>query len=360
VIPEQVNKEESYSASNILQRERGKGMEERRRARKLSLALSTIALFLLILGSATIFVFYTDIQRIGVREADEIDRMKESEWKFIESVIGMNRRAADRQGGEISSRIRERLLEEYEGNMEQLAEDIWEPTNDSRFSGIVNEEITGKYLNVENDNNDPIVATSRGVVADRSVNAAVDEDRFRDWESEAKRQFNPYLAMNAIDKIRNMDTDGLVFWEYLRSDSRGHEMVTDMSMESLKRVFMNEGVEGLSTYEILTVSYIDQDRDIFSVPDVNNVGRRNENRKIMVIQGFSITDALEKGYSSDLKFYQEREREISRDAMHEEELKKIVIVMMSFILILTFMGLAFVQNRNIVTHEDRRKQSTNK
>ena len=109
---------------------------------------------------------------------------------------------------------------------------------------------------------------------------------------------NKDLANEAIDSIVNPRANREIFWEFLPSSNPNHIMLNKMDMEGLKEVFLMEGLDGLSTYEFLSVSYITERGDVFGVDDVDSVGHTQENDKLIVVQGFNLVDHMKKeGYT---------------------------------------------------------------
>ena len=100
-----------------------------------------------------------------------------------------------------------------------------------------------------------------------------------------------------------------------------------MSLKELRKVFMEEGVDGLATYEVLSPAYLNQNTDILGMPDVDNLGRKVDNNKIIVVQGFSVHDILTKTYSDKILLFASQEDRIHSMARekkleeYNEELK---------------------------------------
>ena len=309
--------------------------------------LGTIALAILILSVSIIFVFVQNIELEEEKTERLIHEVNELEWALIESIIEENLDKANIQANSIKENIERRIIVEYDYDYDALKQDFDLPTEEARFTKIVNEEMSGQYINVMNDNNDPFLAfTNFGVFSDKSLNCSSDGEQ-RTWEQEIDKHANSDLASQAVNALVNMDTNKTIFWEFLPSMDEEHEMLNEMSMHDLKKVFLDEGIEGLSTYEFLSPAYITPEGDIFGTADVDNRGYRLENYKIIVVQGFNVVDDLTSSKKDKLSKFTNTRKIILREYEYEKTLTQITLFLILGIILLTFITVISVYNNEI-------------
>lgn len=284
------------------------------------------------------YMAYTDMQSITQAYNEELNCINESRWLFISGILEENKLKAKLQADTVKDKIEVRLLNAYYKDMPQLKSDIDNSVENSLAFKIMNDEIRGKFLNVENDNNDMFIASNDRILVDASINCSVDKT-VRNWDNEIRLHSNKPLASQTI-KLMVQQSSYLKFWEFLPSDNPKHIMLDVPSTEGLKRVYDEEGVKGLSTYEILTPSYLRHGTDIFNTPDVSNKGLRNENYKIIVVQGFNIVDTLTKNYSDKLVYFTDLETLQNRIYIDKKTQKMTELVLNLALLISSFIGIA--------------------
>ena len=178
------------------------------------------------------------------------------------------------------------------------------------FLKILNNDINGKFLNVDNDNNDLFILSTwqevieidlKGmVITDKSINCMGD-GKPRYFNTELLKQYNYDLGYDALKRILTQNKNEVIFWEYMPSDNPNHIKLKVCSLEGMKQVYKTEGIEGIKNYEVLVPVYINDNTDIFGTERVDNLGSYNkDNRQIIVVQGFNIYDEMMKNHKTSL------------------------------------------------------------
>ena len=261
----------------------------------------------IILSAAT----YDNILQIEKTVAERKANISHIKWLIIKESIEENIDKAQLQADSITKNIESDINKEY-SNSSRLLLDLSSPHSSTKLSSILSKNIEGKYLNVKNDDNDPFVAMRWGIIADKSLNCSEGKE-VRTWEEEIKLHWNHALAEDAIRKLYNQDKN-IKFWEFKTPRNPSHMAITSASWENLEKVYKQEGMAGLEGYEILAASYVRNDSDILGKPDVNNMGIRQENYKLIVVQGFNISDALVK-HADKLQYLAYLEQLIDQSAV---------------------------------------------
>jgi hypothetical protein len=287
---------------------------------------------------------YNAIQETKENYDNEVRAIKNAEWMFISGILKENKEKAKMQAEYVRDRIENRLLDSYKGNMDQLKEDL-NSNNDNLAYRIMNEEITGKYLNINNDNNDMFIATNKKVIVDKSINCAVGK-LTRSWDEEVSLHSNKNLASNSIKLLVNKSTVEL-FWQFLPSEIKLDHEINYPNIDELKTIFKRYGIDGLKPYEFLAAAYIKQDSDIFNVPDVNLHGIKNDNDKLIVVQGFSLYDTIQKDYLLNISYFIHLEDLAEIEMKNKKSEAFGELVMNVALLITSFMGIFLVSQMMI-------------
>jgi hypothetical protein len=317
------------------------------RVHALNKILSTILLLFVLVVCLISYKSYSDATVINHYRTTEITAIRTLEWVFIESVIMENYDKADLKGQQIKEDIENKVIKEYPTlrDRERLLVELGTPNKDANIYKILNESIKGKYLNgIKNDSNDPFVASMDGVLADRSYTTAkLSGNSLRTWDIELDHQANTNLGKLAVESILSQ-SNVYIFWEPTSSREDNHILINRMSVTSLKDVFDKEGINGLKTYEFLKPIYIQEDTDIFGTPDVDNLGHKQQNYKLIVIQSFSITDVLDKVHKDRIQAYEEQIRNLNLLADERELFVKTYTTILMVILIFSIVIAAIVHN----------------
>lgn len=302
--------------------------------------VSMLVAFLLVINIA---IVYNQLQKAETRKNQMIQTLYENEWEeFLLPVINENIHKSKIQAQYISDNIEKELLEAYEGNLSELKYDIDNHKTDTKFANILNNNLKDKYINVENDNNDLFVANSDKIFIDKSLNCSKN-GQSRTWEIEKDMHYNKYLFTDALDKIIN-ESDKLIAWEFLESRNKNHQMIKYASFNNLKNVFMQEGIEGLKTYEFLNPAYINTKEDMFGTDIVDNTGNKTNNYQLVVIQGFNLVDRLNQKYGTQLKYYELKGQKIIDDYVQDKTYINMVGLLFMSLIFVTFVSIIKIQN----------------
>lgn len=300
-----------------------------------------IIMILLSLLSTNFYINRVDVITATKQKDRDIQVINEIEWNYITAIIDENREKAFMSSNKLSEDIEQDVREQYP-DLNILKYELDNNIPNTKFSDILRDNFNGVYLNnIENDNNDPWAAMYWGVYGDFSNNCSKIGSA-RTWNVEVAQHWNKVLTQQAIDSILQL-SDKIIFWEYLQPD-KPHKMIKQMSIDSLHQIFIEEGVQGLKTYEFLNPSYITAKGDIFGIPDVGSGGMKNANDKIIIVQGFNIYDQLIKDHGVDLKNFDDRRIEINQRYTDKLTTGDITVVIQSVMIFLAILALIFVYN----------------
>lgn len=262
---------------------------------------------------------------------------------FIKSILKENIRKAELVLGKNTNIIHERLLEEYGDNLHGFEDDINNPSADSPLSKILDNVLMEDYINKNTKENKPFVASMEKILWNRYM--FIPSEHLL-WDKFKEIHYNTNLAQKAIKALQDMNTKkyDFIFWEYNPSTISNHSMITEMDINNLLEVYHNEGIESLKSYELLAPIYITNEGDIFGTNDLNSLGEKIKNYKIIVVQRINVYDILEY-YKSDLIFYQSEINKIQSEVIYNNERRAASIAQSILIIICIMIGSAYIQNK---------------
>lgn len=316
----------------------------------ISRVLATTLLLFILIGCLFNIKVYRDLQTLSLDEKQSIMLVRELEWNSLVDILLENYDKADTLSNTIKDRVALKIDREYP-DKSILKEDLDSPKVDAKVYAIFSDELRSKTQDsYKTDTTDPFIASVLGIYSDnnlsKSTSTIVSPLGIRDWQSEIDKQSNKVLAVKAIDAITNQHKYP-IFWEPLKSNYADHELIDTMDLKSLHQVFINEGFDGLKTYEFLRPAYLYEHTDIFGVNDVNNLGQRQKNNKIIVVSGFNLYDIMTSKYKVELAKYDDM-IEKARDVAYERRSSEILYALLVMCVIFFCIIITAILNNNIV------------
>ena len=229
------------------------------------------------------------------------------EWKHIEIAFDIAYREAIDMNTTSIVEMEQEVEEEYGSDFARLESDLKSIQEINTLTELFSKNaIQGVYLlDIHNDNNDPFIMNKEMILLDSSANCSANVGSSRSFEIEVYDaggcgHFNKILACKALEDIVDGNKQYAI-WSFLSVDESlpWYEDVKDMTyvdMTVLKELFYKyEGdIRALESFEILVPSYIYRDEDLLGNPLTTINGYKNENYQLILVQGFNITDVLDK------------------------------------------------------------------
>lgn len=316
-----------------------------------------ISLGLVYAGGLTMF----NLKQIDIVKEQRVENAQKAYWSFINGILSENLDKANIQAGFLRDNIQQQILSDYANNMNQLKKDIDNPTNESKLSKILSENLDDVYLNNKSDNDDLFVISLHnpsGIIYDKSINRSKN-GQVGTWVVERSIHFNKILFDDAINKIIKQSNEKPIFWEFLVPKNPNHINIKYADNQELEKVFNTEGVEGLKTYEFLNPQYINANKtDIFGETDVSNTGQLTNNYKLVIVQGFNLYDELMNKHKDKIESYKNTIVTIENQAIDEKLNLQLEAFSVSIILLIIIIAIIAIQN-TILEEEQKRDEVTN-
>lgn len=286
----------------------------------------------------------------NMKNVDDVSKdVAKLEWNFIEAVMYEDYLAAGNQAKVVAEDITSKLKLAYP-DMQIMRYEFEHPQeiDDPEYLRIIRQSIQGVYFHkIDNDENDLFVCTRNGIIMDLSASTASSRS---DWGSIYSRSANPTLSKNAVALLFNRSTS-MVYWEhhmYHITDEKLPRLPPSPSIDALREVYMQYGVEGLKHVQFLAPAYITDTGDIFGIEDISVKGTATNNHKLVVIQTFNLYEQLMSRHHGELeKFNVFRTKLISENKAFLIEHAFIVVIVVILIVILTYFMMVF---NNVVFH----------
>lgn len=220
----------------------------------------------------------------------------DNRWNLIESSIYENIDKAKIQNNFITYQLSELVVNLKNENYD-IKEDLdnFLKGKDSKIRYEIDKIIKGKYINVNNDNNDPFVMvvdmknSELYITNDNSINCAT-VSLVRDIELELSNHYNDKTGRIFFNNILSKSIDDVMFWNFLPNKMGYLYSVGDLAeVEKFYKHTLN--FEFLDDIEFLVPLYYKEFSDILNRP-YTRYGEINSAKAIVVVSGFNITDNI--------------------------------------------------------------------
>lgn len=249
------------------------------------IARAACFMMVIIISALSLYIYLVDVIKTCKQNAIDMNYDNSFERVYSELLILKD------QASDNCARITKDIEEDLRSlDMLKLREDFDNGVINADVYEIIEKHIRGVSLNdINNYKNGIIVMTQNGVLEDYNYERATSQ-KVRNWESEIDKSWNKKLEQDAINKILNHASDKLIATE--KNDlGKDHIKIDEMTKNNLKKVFMEEGMDGLRNYQFKVASYITETGDIFGQEDIVH-GIRHDTHKIIVVQEFNLYDQL--------------------------------------------------------------------
>lgn len=291
-------------------------MEKLKNKKLIANVLSCCTIIIIICILINAYIQYCNYHVMEVKYQDALQTTTHEKDNVIKTILKENRNKADLYLNEISNDIQDKMLKEYKDNLDELKFDIQHPSEDSKLSSILDDELSSVFINKDSCSNKPFVTSSRFIIWNKTATYVQDDSNsspipITDFN---KTTHNKHLSQLAIDSILNKDNNSeLIFWEG-KEPLVEHDVISDMDIDQLLQQCDKHGLDVLKSYELLVPIYITNNGDVFGNEDVNSLGVKNNNYKIIIVQRINMYDTIQP-YLSDLTFSEDKIAEATNDIL---------------------------------------------
>lgn len=161
---------------------------------------------------------------------------------------------------------------------------------------------------------------------------------------------NDSLSTNAINDITNVNKTFCI-WQ-TKEDSRINDL-TYIDKTVVHDLVSEYGIDILKSLNGLVILYITDDGDIFGTNDINNIGERQSNYKIMIVNEFNLYEAFEYISNSSYTFnnINSSYNKISLYLKFYKKERSKTLVFIGILFLFSAIALMTVQNQKIIISE---------
>lgn len=256
-----------------------------------------IMIFVILAFSSSVIGYRNIITLVEANCQKTVEAFKEEQFKVLWSSLNTLQLQSEKEISKISEDIEKDILALSDDQLSNLQYDMTNNIHNQDLHDILMKNIENQNLNnVKNHRNGIVVLSTRGFMEDfnyRRANLTSDDHKssFRVWEDSIKSSYNKELEKNAIEKLLNRTSGIIALESYNLTGNDNHIKIKEMNYESLLKVFLAEGMEGLRNYQIFVPYYITDIGDIFGTPDISQ-GIIVDNNKIIMVQEFNLYDQI--------------------------------------------------------------------
>jgi len=311
------------------------------------LAMSTLSILLCV----TVFGYkqYNEYEIMKIKYNNIIESVECNMENYISTILLENIRRAEDSLTIRTNDIQQTMLNRYAGELNDLEYDISNPSTDSELTKIFDEMLSDTYINKDSMSNKVFVASMDNILWNRSIGYQFDanqdiETQYMSWSKMKSVVHNTALTEQAINAIKNTNLENeFIFWEPIGSNNP-HKCISSMNIKELLKIYKEEGITALSSYELLVPLYLTKEGDIFGTKDLNSLGYKIDNFKIIIIQRINILDALQP-YLSYIYEYKHQIDDLRNDIIENQKRNAAAMAQSTIIGIFVIIGSGCLQNK---------------
>lgn len=324
-----------------------------------------ISIFTLVILLVCILFAYSQFENYAVSDYQYNQMYNESIQDrdiYVKSLLQANESKASMVMNIYAGKVKGDILDTYGSNLKTLQNDIIVPSKSSLLSKVFDEDLGEVYINENTDMNKAFVSSMNNILWSRSelVSAEPNKDGFYTWHDLTKDHYNKKLANQAVAALKNTDysTDNIIFWQNTPFADSGDYQIKDMNIEALLQMYNEMGITAFKNCEMLVPAYITKNGDIFNTEDINALGERVENYKIIIILRVNMYDAL-KPYMGSIQYYTNQINNAHTLVISNQKQKLYIMVAALIFSICIIIGSAYIQNRIVTEESNEQNRETN-
>lgn len=250
--------------------------------------MMTILIITLLFMTSSIILYTNLIKQIKESHTEVINTMQEQEFDQLYIFLLDLKDHAQHHVKMIAIDTEEEIRDTL--NLDDLQTDLEQSIYTDELSEIFKSNIKGKYLNdIEDHFNGTFVVSGDFTILEDYNTGRINKAKTTDqWSlyNEAEEAYNKGLCLNALKKMKDHSTQ-LICMEVTKSENLDHIKIEEADYDTLKNVYVKEGIEGFKNYQFLVPAYITDTGDIFGQQDIVK-GKINKTYKFIIIQEFNL------------------------------------------------------------------------
>lgn len=257
---------------------------------KKKIIIARAAIFIMIILISGLILYMYTVDRVKHAEEKSIEDYRIVQYERLYSELQLLTSQAYDNARNIAQNIETELRQQ---NLDELKYDMDNGEINEEMYETIESVIEGRSMNnIDNYRNGIIVMTQNGILEDFNYErvSSIKDRSLRTWDVEIDAAYNQELEKEAINRLLN-HSNALIATETINRLGMDHIKISTLSYESLREIFLKEGIEGFKNYQFMSPAYITENGDIFGQDDIVQ-GIKQPNHKIIIVQEFNLYDQL--------------------------------------------------------------------
>lgn len=262
------------------------------RSSKKSVIIARAMVFIILILISGLILYMYVVDRVRYTEERSITDYTEVQFERVWSELQILRGQAHDNAHFVAEKIEADLRTQ---DLDEIKEDMDNRVINDVMYEIIKYHISDKSMNkIDNSRNGIVIMTQDGILEDFNYERVPSSDKqyLRTWDDEINNAYNKNLEKEFIHRLLTQ-SNSIIATERSNCLGEDHIKIDSMDYDSLKDIFMKEGIDGLKNYQFLCPVYITETGDIFGQNDIIQ-GVRQATHKIIVVQEFNLYDQLSK------------------------------------------------------------------
>lgn len=277
-------------------------------------------------------------------EKDKIYELtQEKQWHIIKDEIIKQYNLSIQEINYIAKQLECEILRQYGSDLDKLKQEFENDEFTQRFYNILKD--------ILQDKDKTFVVGFRDKILSIFSNVDKDTSHITSWEQYFNSSSNIHLNQSLISNIINKNiTENLLLYQLSNLDINSFT-IPSHSVDALKELFNEKGLNGLKQIEYVCVAYITEYGDIFGTDDRYFLDNK-ANFKIMIVSTTNIYDSISKDVQIKLNQL-DAENDLAISELRSKNLKEslqFIVITMSLIALIVVFGILYNQD---VDHDSK-------
>lgn len=247
---------------------------------------------MIITAALSIYMTIYNNNEMGKRTSEITSEMETLEWRMLSDIIVKGNTRAKQDAKIYALDIEYSIRSQYP-NMLELQNEFKRGEYTKKFNSI----LKGVLDQGNKDNFITLVGTEDYLITKFAntknlLFSELDVEGTVSWEQVISMTPNQDLTKAAIEAVVNKSTDVIFTLDKNSKSGSVANSTKAISLDSLKKIYTSDGIEGLYNVSILAPAYITDTGDIFGIDDTTFL-KNNKNHKLIVIRIINLKSLID-------------------------------------------------------------------
>lgn len=262
----------------------------------------TVVVLILISFILVLAMCNKSISDVKSARDEQIVDSRKRDFEIVWNVLELLKSQADSQTEVVAKNIEHQIYDNFDLDELKIKLDENDPVYTEKLYKLISNNVQNVHLNGINNNRNSMIALEGydTIIEDLLVDPDSREEGAKTIDASSNSlykyrdtTYNKEMFDTAMRKIRNHTNSSIIAIEpynYI-GDNKNHQKIREATYETLEKVYVDEGIDGIRNYQFLVPVYITDTGDIFGQNDTMH-GVKVDNHKFIIIQTFNLYDQL--------------------------------------------------------------------